>query len=792
VIVLCTLFAISSALVVYASTVIMQDDFDPAADGSQWSTISGAGESTQCGAIAGNALLFSGSSSRQAITVPLNISNPGAVNFYLRLGTSDTTSFCDAVESGENIYFSYSIDGGTNWTLMATYTVEMFNAADDFIFFSVPIPSAAQTATTQFRWRQTNFSGATYDLWVLDNVQVVTNVSPVAHNDSYNATEDTPLVVNAPGVLGNDSDSDGDSLTVDPPSAVSGPSHGSLSLNANGSFTYTPNLNWSGTDSFTYTASDSTAHSTPATVEIVVSSGNDAPTAEDDCYNTGEDTPLVVAAPGVLANDSDIDGDSLTVDPASAISGPEHGSVTLGADGSLTYTPNADWSGTDSFTYTAYDGAAHSAPATVQIIVSIGNDAPTAQNDSYGTDEDTPLVVAAPGVLDNDSDPESDPLTVDPASALSGPDHGSLILSADGAFTYTPDTDWSGIDSFTYTAYDSTFHSAPAEVQITVSSGNDAPTAQDDTYSTDEDVPLVVDAPGVLGNDSDLDGDALSVDPASAISGPGHGLLTLNANGAFTYQPGAGFFGIDSFTYQITDGNGGVDTATVNLQVAMVNSPDNRVGNDLATMPMNDSTTIDVLANDTDPDGDPLHITNVEPPYHGSVEVRDGKVIYTPTPGYYGEDAFYYTVSDGYGWTGKGRVLVVIWRPVPPCADVGGEPNSVVYASLAAAAVPLEANVYCRVVVQNGVYLRPAGEIGIQSIIDLGVIQAVEVFGLYNNGISTSGLSDVVDICLLGSGHLIYLNAANMPRSPEWLPAWQSGDFTCGTIANAGTVILVP
>src|SRR4029453_8801248 len=223
------------------------------------------------------------------------------------------------------------------------------------------------------------------------------NDAPVAVNDSYGTSEDTPVTVPAPGVLGNDTDQDGNPLTA---VVVSQPSNGTLALNPDGSFTYTPNANFNGTDSFTYRANDGTTDSNVATVTIAVGAVNDAPAAVNDSYSTNEDLALTIAAPGVLGNDTDQDGNSLT---AVVVSQPSNGTLVLNADGSFTYTPNANFNGTDSFTYRANDGTTDSNVATVTIAVGAVNDAPVAVNDSYGTTEDTPLTIAAPGVLGNDA-----------------------------------------------------------------------------------------------------------------------------------------------------------------------------------------------------------------------------------------------------------------------------------------------------------------------------------------------------------------------------------------------------
>jgi len=201
-----------------------------------------------------------------------------------------------------------------------------------------------------------------------------------------------------------------------------------------------------------------------------VSAVNHAPTAAADGYSTGEDTTLTVAAPEVLANDNDPDGDSLHAVVASA---PSHGTLALDADGSFTYSPAADFNGSDSFTYRASDGTLASNLVTVRITVTATEDTPMATDDAYSTAEDTALTVAAPGVLGNDSDADGDTLS---AELGSGPSHGVVSLNADGSFAYTPAANFNGSDSFTYRASDGTLASNLATVTLTVSATNDAPT----------------------------------------------------------------------------------------------------------------------------------------------------------------------------------------------------------------------------------------------------------------------------------------------------------------------------
>ena len=241
------------------------------------------------------------------------------------------------------------------------------------------------------------------------------------------------------GVLANDTDVDGDPLSA---VLVGGPSNGVLALNADGSFTYTPDPDFAGTDSFTYMANDGTVDSNVATVTITVTPVNDAPVAVDDGYSVAEDGTLTIAAAGVLANDTDVDGDLLS---AVLVGGPSNGVLALNADGSFTYTPDPDFEGTDSFTYVANDGTVDSNVATVTITVTPVNDAPVAVDDGYSVAEDGTLTIAAAGVLANDTDVDGDPLS---AVLVGGPSNGTLVLNADGSFTYTPDPDFRGHRQF--------------------------------------------------------------------------------------------------------------------------------------------------------------------------------------------------------------------------------------------------------------------------------------------------------------------------------------------------------
>jgi hypothetical protein len=292
------------------------------------------------------------------------------------------------------------------------------------------------------------------------NVYGEYNYAPVANNDVYSIAMNETLDVSAPGILSNDTDGDSDRITVDSSTDVS---NGTLSVNPNGSFMYTPDNDFYGQDSFTYTIVDQSEEvSDEATVTINVEEPF-APVAMDDAYSVYYNDILDVSAPGVLANDSDENGDSIIVD-ISSVSPVSNGELTIYVDGSFVYVPDADFSGEDTFTYEATDGVLNSEMATVTITVREPI-APVANNDSYEVDQDDVLEVNAPGILRNDTDEDSNAIM---AELLEGTSSGQLVFSSDGSFTYIPEEGFYGTDSFRYTAFDGELSSEEATVTITV------------------------------------------------------------------------------------------------------------------------------------------------------------------------------------------------------------------------------------------------------------------------------------------------------------------------------------
>ena len=272
---------------------------------------------------------------------------------------------------------------------------------------------------------------------------------------------------------------------------------------------------------------------------------NRAPNANDDEARTGSATAVTVA---VLANDSDPDEDNLTI---ASVTTPANGTVT-NHGGAITYKPNAGFAGSDIFNYTVSDG--HGGTDTARVTVRV-NKPPVANDDAVSTSEDH---AATFEVLANDNDADGDALTV---TSITQPIHGTASINSDGSIAYTPHPNYSGRDSLTYTVSDGT-DSDTASVLITVVNANDPPVAVNDAASTSKNAAVSI---AVLANDSDSDGDVLRID---SISRPANGTAAIQADGTIRYKPKGGFTGSDSFTYTISDGRGGVATATVTVGVA--------------------------------------------------------------------------------------------------------------------------------------------------------------------------------------------------------------------------------
>jgi VCBS repeat-containing protein len=373
----------------------------------------------------------------------------------------------------------------------------------------------------RFRYRAQAGGAASAPATVTIEVADV-NDPPVAAADGYSIDQSQALEVKAgDGVLRNDTDADGDELTA---VLVNGPSSGTLKLNANGSFSYAPAAGFSGSATFTYQADDGTAKSGAATVTIAVKAVNAAPTAHPDSYTTTEDTPLRVGGRGVLDNDTDSDGDTLTAERVSHV---KDGTLALEANGTFTYTPASNFSGTTSFGYRARDGSAPSAAVTVTIAVTPVNDAPFVKN--------SPATTATEGVTYRyalaASDPDGDELTIAAPTIPSW-----LTFTAPATISGKPGEADVGEHDVTMTVSDGTAPAVELKFRLAVKSVDSAPAIEPIPEQTaTEASPFDLDlAPFV--RDSDTSAGALKFAAKSALPRG----LALSAAGRLSGTPAIG------------------------------------------------------------------------------------------------------------------------------------------------------------------------------------------------------------------------------------------------------------
>ncbi len=385
------------------------------------------------------------------------------------------------------------------------------------------------------------------DITVTINVSDV-NDAPTGTTLVVAANEETATPID---ISGNVSDVDG-TVDLTTTTVTSGPANGSLTNNGDGTFTYTGNTDFVGTDSFTYTVEDNDGQiSSDITIIINVSNTNDAPVAVNDAITTDEDTPFSSTI-DLDANDTDVDGDPLSV-MAGTFTTAQGGTIVIAADGSYTYTPATNFNGTDSIDYTVTDGSltdVGTLTMTVTPVVDL-----SAVDDSFSTAEDTALVDS---VATNDSTTSGGSLSYVVDSDVS---NGTLVLNNDGSFTYTPGADFNGADSFSYTVSDAASHESRTQsVTLTVTAVNDAPVAAPDSFTVDEGSTTNL---NLAANDNDAD-DGMDPGSIAIVSGPTHGSIVMNGDGTVDYTHDGSETASDSFTYTIED-----LTGTISNQVAV-------------------------------------------------------------------------------------------------------------------------------------------------------------------------------------------------------------------------------
>ncbi|HHX8453745.1 TPA: tandem-95 repeat protein [Vibrio diabolicus] len=531
----------------------------------------------------------------------------------------------------------------------ATYTIDLNNAfkdSDSTLNFSVSGNSnvlvsiengiATISPTADWNGSETLTFTATDPSGEIVSQTVNFTVTPVADivADKATVVEDTATIIK---VLGNDT-FEGDDKVVSLDSN-NGPANGAVSVNPDGTVTYIPDDNYVGKDMFTYVVT-SGGVSESTTVEVNVTPVNDAPMAKDDTAITDEDTPVTI---DVLPNDNDVDGDKLSIESASVPK--EQGTVEV-VNGKLVFTPAENFNGDAEITYIVTDGELTD-EAKVTVTVNAVNDTPVVESN----------------IADQTLAEDFTPYTIDLNTAFSDVDNvdGELTFSVsgnsniqvaivNGIATFTPTADWNGSEILTFTATDPSGESVSQTVNFTV-----APVAdiEADKATVVEDTPTII---NVLGNDT-FEGDdkVVSLD---TNNGPANGTVSVNPDGTVTYIPDDNYVGKDTFTYVVTSG-GVSESTTVEVNVTPVNDAP-VAKDDTATTQEDTAVTIDVLPNDTDVDGDVLSIDSASvPKEQGTVEVVNGKLVFTPAENFNGDAEITYIVTDGQ-LTDEAKVVVSV------------------------------------------------------------------------------------------------------------------------------------
>ncbi|MEL7498301.1 MAG: Ig-like domain-containing protein [Planctomycetota bacterium] len=579
--------------------------------------------------------------------------------------------------------FSYSIVGGTDQALFS------IGGGGDELVLNDGILDFESKSSYSVIVRVTDSASNTYDETLVVNVNNIADIAPVADSESFTVSEGataTEADLDAgTSLLDGDTDVDlpGDTLNVNT-TPITGPSHGTLLLNADGTFVYTHDDSENFTDSFTYEVVDAGGNSDIATVTITITPVNDnAPVADDESFTVAEGGTATEsdldAGTSLLDDDLDLDlpGDTLQVNTTPIID-VNFGTLTLFSDGRFIYVHDDSENFTDSFTYEVVDALGNSDTATVTISITPVNDnAPVADDESLTlargcTATETDLNVGS-SLLDGDLDLDlpNDNLTVNTTPTL-GPSHGVLLLNSDGTFSYTHDGSLNLSDSFVYEVTDAFGNTDTATVLITINTGN-APVADNESFSVTEggtatEANLDVGTSLLDGDtDPDLPADTLIVNPTPTVD-VNHGTLTLFANGTFIYVHDGSENFADSFTYEVIDAIGNSSFANVAISILPVNESPTAINDGYLTLNQGVFTpTTPVTANDVDPEGAALTWSITTGPTNGTLVINpDGTFSYQPNVEFTGIDTFIYEVTDGTSTPSSATVSITVSSLAPP------------------------------------------------------------------------------------------------------------------------------
>ncbi|WP_045481075.1 tandem-95 repeat protein [Vibrio owensii] len=535
--------------------------------------------------------------------------------------TDDVAQIIDALQDGQdptllNEEFAPAAGESNGSSLQASGTVER-TAAEllaDTVFETTGLAALGFSETQ-------SLTLAELYLNLPNTSPAVTPIAPVAEDDNIQTDEDVSITID---VLANDDDEDSDSLTID--SATVPEEQGTVAI-VDGELVFTPAEDFNGEATITYVVTDGEL-TDEATVSVTVNPVNDAPVANNDSTATDEDTPVTI---DVLLNDTDVDGDALTIVNASVPA--EQGTVEI-VDGKLVFTPAEDFNGEATITYVVTDGELTD-EATVSVTVNPVNDAPVANNDSTTTDEDTPVTI---DVLPNDTDVDGDTLTIVNASV---PAEQGMVEIVDGKLVFTPAENFNGDATISYTVSDGALEDE-AEVSVTVNPLNDAPTTENAIPSQvlQEDFAEYT----INLNDAFSDVDNLDSELTFSVSGNSNIQVSI-VDGIATITPTADWNGSEELTFIATDPSGLEVSQTVDFTVNAVAD----IVSDSASIVEDTPTILGVLDNDSFEGQSPVVLVESgDGPTNGNVVVNsDGTITYTPNQDYNGADEFTYTVTSG-------------------------------------------------------------------------------------------------------------------------------------------------
>ena len=462
----------------------------------------------------------------------------------------------------------------------------------------------------------------------------------VANNDTATTPGGQPVTID---VLANDFDPNGDTLGT--PTVVTPPTNGTFDPTTG---VYTPNPGFEGVDTFTYQVCDNgtpqACDTAVVTINVVPVTTTNATYANDDSYNGDQYQPINGS---VLDNDTDPEGNTQTV---SSNTQPQNGTVVMQPDGTFVYTPTGEYSGPDQFTYTVCDNGTPPACDTATVYLTV-NPANTthAINDIKNTYVDTPV---SGNVLTNDFDVEGHTQTVTPSNTTTA--EGTLVLNADGTYTFTPATGFEGTFVHSYTVCDNGIPQSCDTAIVTINveqnptDTNNSVVANNDAVITEVGTPITI---SVLSNDFDPNGNPFTITPGS-VTTPVNGTVTVNPDGTITYIPNPLFVGEDTFTYQICDNQipQACDTATVIVTVLPLSNLNTTYAmDDSYFINCSSNSTMNLLDNDYDLESNTQTINTIPvvQPLHGTVSINsDGTFIYTVSGCYTGPDSFIYQVCD--------------------------------------------------------------------------------------------------------------------------------------------------